>query len=58
MSDKNICLKSNDTKANGKGCGFLFLDMANDGSLVTLDNFCELGLHKFVKFNSMSVPVK
>lgn len=53
MSDKNICLKSNDTKANGKGCGFLFLDMANDGSLVTLDSFCELGLHQIcqVQFN-------
>lgn len=54
VDNKKLCLKNNETKANGIGCGFLFLDMANDGSLVTLDNFCELGLHQIcqVQFNA------
>ncbi|CAI4060579.1 hypothetical protein SKDZ_05G2020 [Saccharomyces kudriavzevii ZP591] len=46
VDNKKICLRSNEIALKGTGCGFLFLDMTNDGSLVTLDNFCELGLHQ------------
>ncbi|CAI4038595.1 hypothetical protein SMKI_05G2060 [Saccharomyces mikatae IFO 1815] len=52
--NRKICLRNNETAAKGIGCGFLFLDMAVDGSLVTLDNYCELGLHQIcqVQFNA------
>ncbi|EJS44010.1 dse1p [Saccharomyces arboricola H-6] len=46
VDNKKVCLKNNEPALKGIGCGFLFLDMTNDGSLVTLDNFCELGLHQ------------
>ncbi|CAI1959751.1 hypothetical protein SEUBUCD650_0E02140 [Saccharomyces eubayanus] len=53
VDNKKICLESNEISLKGTGCGFLFLETTNEGSLITLDNFCELGLHQIcqVKYN-------
>ena len=53
VDNKKRCLESNETSLKGTGCGFLFMETTNDGSLITLDNFCELGLHQIcqVQYN-------